>query len=240
MCKIPDLDDSSWFASVDICRSVAWRMVRGSLRDCDQIAAAHVSQRGTFTLRAAVQLCTEERHRHAGMRAHSHTCTHMLTQSILLFIVHCCYFRRSWMICAAPSSTCWILLLRCLLSSTNWTLPCPHICCLFTDWNTWGTPARLHRIYIDLCVCVSLMISDKNCIMLIRLCFCLLGCSVLWTLTVFRSCFDTLRTERYRKINLVSRRHYTFQKKNMCFYFFIMHFNIWYILSRHDAVCDCR
>lgn len=27
-----------------------------------------------------------------------------------------------------------------------------------------------------------------------------------WTLTAFRSCFDTLKIERYRKINLVSRR----------------------------------
>ncbi len=54
------------------------------------------------------------------------------TQAMLLF------FRRSWTICAAPSSTCWILLLKWLLSSTSWTLPCQHIYCLFTDWNTWG------------------------------------------------------------------------------------------------------
>lgn len=37
----------------------------------------------------------------------------------------------------------------------------------------------------------------------------LLGCCALWTLTVFRSCFDTLKTEQYRRINLVRRRKNT-------------------------------
>lgn len=34
----------------------------------------------------------------------------------------------------------------------------------------------------------------------------LLGCCILWTLNASRSCFDTLKTEQYRRINLVSKR----------------------------------
>lgn len=33
----------------------------------------------------------------------------------------------------------------------------------------------------------------------------LTGCCTLWTLTAFRSCFDILKTEQYRRISLVSK-----------------------------------
>lgn len=49
-------------------RSVARGVVRGSVRDRNQISAAHLSKRGAPSLRAAVQLRAEERHRHAGTR----------------------------------------------------------------------------------------------------------------------------------------------------------------------------
>lgn len=56
--------------------------------------------------------------------------------------------------------------------------------------------------------------------------FHLSGCCELSTLTAFRSCFDTLKTERYRKINLVSKRKNTQNfLKPLCCYLSILCIN---------------
>lgn len=55
------------------------------------------------------------------------------------------------------------------------------------------------------------------------------GCCELSTPTAFRSCFDTLKTERSRKINLVSKREMTQNVlKPLCCYLSItcIHFNV--------------
>lgn len=131
------------FAAVEMFRFVARGVVWRGLWDSNQIAIAHVSQWRTFTLRAAVQLCPEEWYCHSGMRMPTcrQTPRYFVVYLLALVFDWLLNSRQSWMIYAVPSSTCWILLQRWLLSSTSWTLPCPHICCLFTDWSIWGKPA---------------------------------------------------------------------------------------------------
>lgn len=71
----------------------------------------------------------------------------------------------------------------------------------------------LQSIYWVLCLT---MFNDYNCVYnfySIMFSHHLSGCFILWTPTAFRSCFGTLKTEQYRRINLVSKsktKHKTF------------------------------
>lgn len=92
-----------------------------------------------------------------GSLASSSVCLHISAHRLI--VSRSLGFRPSLTTCAAPSSTCWILLPRWPLSSTSWTLPCPPTCCLSTGSNIWGTQGRS---FIGLVVGLSVILVQHE------------------------------------------------------------------------------